>query len=96
MHAARILGSMLSPYVRWGFTFFFATHLLITLLLDVQALPIGDSFPEALKALIKVSAVRPVVFGGGGARKFLMGEAETLRAAQHNCMAHDCLPLCVT
>lgn len=86
----------MSPYVRWGFTVFFATHLLITLLLDVQALPIGDSFPEALKALIKVSAVRPVVLGGRGATKFLMGEAETLRAAQHIFMVHECLPLCAT
>lgn len=46
---------MLPSYVRWGFIVFFASHLFATLLLDVQALPIGDSFPEALRGLIRVS-----------------------------------------
>lgn len=46
---------MIPSYVRWGFTSFFAIHLVITVLLDIQALPAGDTFPESLKALIKVS-----------------------------------------
>lgn len=45
---------MLPGYARWGFTFFFVTHIIITLLLDVQALPIGDNFPEVLKSLMRV------------------------------------------
>lgn len=45
---------MLPVYAQWGFTAFFASHLLLTLMLDCQALPIGNSFPEGLKSLIKV------------------------------------------
>ena len=52
---AWVLGAiMIRSYVRWGFTSFFAVHLVITLLIDVQALSVGDNFPESLKSLIKV------------------------------------------
>ncbi|CAN0228562.1 unnamed protein product [Laminaria digitata] len=44
---------MIPVYARWGFTFFFVTHIIITLLLDVQALPFGDNFPEVLKSLMR-------------------------------------------
>lgn len=45
---------MIPVYARWGFTFFFVTHIFITLLLDVQALSFGDNFPEVLKSLMRV------------------------------------------
>lgn len=46
--------AMLSPYARWGFTGFFAVHIGITLCLDLQGLPFGDSFPECLQGLMRV------------------------------------------
>lgn len=46
---------MIPGYARWGFTVFFSTHFFISLLLDVQALKIGDNFPELLKSLMQVS-----------------------------------------
>ncbi|CBJ34049.1 similar to transmembrane protein 97 [Ectocarpus siliculosus] len=44
---------MIPEYARWGFTAFFSSHLLITLLLDVQALPIGENFPQVLKGIME-------------------------------------------
>ncbi|CAM9119395.1 unnamed protein product [Hapterophycus canaliculatus] len=44
---------MIPEFVRWGYTVFFATHFLISLLLDAQALSIGDNFPQVLKALMQ-------------------------------------------
>lgn len=45
---------MLPEYARWGFTAFFSTHFFISLLLDAQALSIGDNFPELLKSIMQV------------------------------------------
>lgn len=47
---------MIPAYARWGFTAFFVTHFFISLLLDAQALAIGNSFPELLKSIMQVSA----------------------------------------
>ncbi|CAM9871082.1 unnamed protein product [Ectocarpus sp. 6 AP-2014] len=44
---------MIPEYARWGFAAFFSSHLLITLLLDVQALPIGENFPQVLKGIME-------------------------------------------
>jgi len=52
----KAVGAMIPAYARWGFTAFFVTHFLISLLLDAQALAIGNSFPELLKSIMQVSA----------------------------------------
>ncbi|CAM9850580.1 unnamed protein product [Ectocarpus sp. 4 AP-2014] len=44
---------MIPEYARWGFTAFFSSHLLITLLLDVQAISIGENFPQVLKGIME-------------------------------------------
>ncbi|CAM9449164.1 unnamed protein product [Scytosiphon promiscuus] len=44
---------MIPDVVRWGFTVFFASHFLISLLLDAQAVSIGDHFPQVLKSLMQ-------------------------------------------
>ncbi|CAM9539838.1 unnamed protein product [Ectocarpus fasciculatus] len=45
---------MISEYARWGFTAFFSSHFLISLLLDAQALSVGDKlFPQVLKGIME-------------------------------------------
>lgn len=51
---------MLPAFARWIFIVFFSTHIVITLLLDIQALPIGGNYPEVLQGLIRVSR-RPLL-----------------------------------
>lgn len=46
--------NMLPAYARWGYVTFFAAHIFITILVDIQALTIADHFPESLKAIKQV------------------------------------------
>lgn len=56
--------TMIPGYARWGFTAFFSTHFFISLLLDAQALSIGDNFPELLKSIMQVSTAVPPYMDG--------------------------------